>query len=69
MVTVSVKSNESIDDALRRFNKMIEKEGITAKLKEKMYYVKPSKAKREKINKLKRKLEKKKRKEQQRRYY
>jgi small subunit ribosomal protein S21 len=69
LVIVYVKDNEHIDDALRRFNKMIEKEGITAKLKENMYYVKPSMAKREKMNKIKRKLEKKKRKEQQKRYY
>ena len=66
MVTVYVKDSESLEDAIRRFNKMIEKEGITAKLKENMYYTKPSKARREKINKLRRKLEKKRRKENSR---
>lgn len=69
MVTVYVKEKESIDDAIRRFNKIIEKEGITAKLKENMYYMKPSKAKRERMNKIKRKMEKKKRKEQSRKAY
>lgn len=69
MVKVYVRDNESVEDALRRFNKMIEKEGITAKVKENMYYVKPSKAKREKMNKIKRKIEKKKRKELQRKLY
>jgi len=64
LVTVYVKEKESLDDALRRFHKLIEKEGITAKAKEIMYYTKPSQARREKINKLKRKLEKKKRKEE-----
>lgn len=69
MVTVYIKDKESIDDAIRRFNKMIEKEGITAKLKENMYYTKPSKARRERMNKIKRKIEKKKRKEQSKKAY
>lgn len=69
MVIVYVKENEHIEDAIRRFNKMIEKEGITAKVKENMYYVKPSKARREKMNKIRRKLEKKKRREQSRKYF
>ena len=67
MVTVYVKDRESLDEAIRRFNKLIEKEGITAKAKENMYFTKPSKARREKMNKLRRKMEKKKRKELSRR--
>lgn len=63
MVTVYVKDRESLDEAIRRFNKLIEKEGITAKAKEIMYYTKPSQLRREKLNKLRRKLEKKRRKE------
>jgi small subunit ribosomal protein S21 len=68
LVTVYVKDRESLDEAIRRFNKLIEKEGITAKAKEIMYYTKPSKARREKMNKLRRKLEKKKRKEQSKKH-
>ncbi len=64
MVTVYVRERESIEEALRRFNKMVEKEGITTKVKENMYYTKPSKLKRDKINKAKRKMEKKRRKDQ-----
>jgi len=63
MVTVYVGENESLDEALRRFNKLVEREGITAKVKENMYYTKPSKIRREKLLKAKRKMEKKRRKE------
>ncbi len=63
MVTVYVRERESIEDALRRFSKMVEKEGITAKVKENMFYTKPSKLKRDRIAKAKRKQEKRRRKE------
>lgn len=63
MVKVHVRERESLEDALRRFSKMVEKEGITAKVKENMFYTKPSKLKRDKITKAKRKMEKKRRKE------
>ena len=61
MVMVVVRERESFEDALRRFNKLIEKEGITTRAKENMYYTKPSKLKRDKINKAKRRMEKKQR--------
>jgi len=63
MVTVHIREKESLEDALRRFSKMVEKEGITAKVKENMFYIKPSKLKRDKITKAKRKQEKKQRRE------
>ncbi len=63
MVTVYVRERESVEEALRRFNKMVEKEGITAKVKEHMFYIKPSKLRRDKIAKARRKMEKKRRKE------
>lgn len=63
MVGVTVNDRESLDEALRRFSKLVEKEGITAKVKENMYYTKPSKLRRDKIAKAKRKQEKKSRKE------
>jgi len=66
MVTVYVGENESLDEALRRFNKLVEREGITAKVKENMYNTKPSKIRREKLLKAKRKMEKKRRKEMMR---
>ncbi len=64
MVTVYVQERESLDEALKRFNKLVEKEGITTKIKEHMFYIKPSKLRRDRINKARRKLEKKRRKEQ-----
>ncbi|MBN1898046.1 MAG: 30S ribosomal protein S21 [Spirochaetes bacterium] len=63
MVRVNIRERETLDDALRRFNKLVEKEGITAKAKEHMFYIKPSKLKRDKENKARRKLEKKRRKD------
>ncbi len=63
MVTVHIRERESLEEALRRFSKMVEKEGITAKVKENMFYIKPSKLRRDKITKAKRKQEKKLRRE------
>ncbi|MDD5065752.1 MAG: 30S ribosomal protein S21 [bacterium] len=63
MVTVYVNDRESIDEALRRFSKIVGKEGIITKVKENMFYTKPSKLKRDRIIKAKRKMEKKQRKE------
>ncbi len=66
MVTIYVNEKESIDEALRRFGKIVGKEGIITKVKENMFYTKPSKMKRDRIIKAKRKMEKKQRKEMQR---
>ncbi|MBU1076668.1 MAG: 30S ribosomal protein S21 [Spirochaetes bacterium] len=63
MVTVYIRNKESLEDALKRFSKLVEKEGITTKVKENMFYTKPSKVRRDKVAKAKRKLEKKRRKE------
>ena len=63
MVTVYVNSKESLDNAIKRFNKMVQKEGITTKVKENMFYTKPSKVKRDKTTKAKRKINKKRQRE------
>lgn len=63
MVKVFVRHNEPIEDAIRKFKKKVEKAGISKKVKEKMYYTKPSQKKREAIAKAKRKLAKKQRRE------
>jgi small subunit ribosomal protein S21 len=68
MVTVYVNEKESIEEALRRFSKLVEKEGIIAKAKENMYYIKPSKLRRDELNRARRKMERKRRKEQQKLY-
>ena len=64
MVTVYVRERESLDEALKRFSRLVEKEGITAKVKENMFYTKPSKLKRDRMAKAKRKMDKKRKKDQ-----
>jgi small subunit ribosomal protein S21 len=41
MTEITVKENESIDSALRRFNKKVQQDGILAEIKRKEYYEKP----------------------------
>jgi small subunit ribosomal protein S21 len=38
---IVVKENESIDSALRRFNKKVQQDGIFAEIRRKEYYEKP----------------------------
>ncbi len=48
MPTIKIKSrsNESIDQMLRRFKKLCEKEGLTKQIKRNSYYEKPSERRR-----------------------
>ncbi len=48
MPTIKIKSrsNESIDQMLRRFKKLCEKEGLTKQIKRHSYYEKPSERRR-----------------------
>ncbi len=48
MPRVDVGDNESLEKALRRFKKKIEREGIIKQLKARKHYEKPSEAKRRK---------------------
>lgn len=57
MVEVKVREGEKLEDALKRFKKEVEKEGILKLAREKMYYKPPSVIKKEKMALLKRKLE------------
>lgn len=41
-IIIHIKDNETIDRALKRFKKKIEKVGILKKLRTRMYYKKPS---------------------------
>lgn len=45
-IRVSAYGNESIDQLLKRFKKMCEKEGLVKQIKRKAYFEKPSDAKR-----------------------
>lgn len=46
MIIISVKENESIDKALKRFKKKFEKTGILKEIRERNFYEKPSVKKR-----------------------
>ena len=64
MVEVKVREGEKLEDALKRFKKEVEKEGILKIAREKMFYKPPSVIKKERMAQLKRKLELKKKKQQ-----
>ena len=51
MLKVKARSNESVDQMLKRFKKMCEKEGLTKDIKRKSYYEKPSEVKRRRARK------------------
>ena len=46
MVSVTVKSNESFEKALRIFKKKWEKAGILREVRNRQYYLKPSEARK-----------------------
>ena len=51
MIKVKARGNESIDQLLRRFKKMCEKEGLTKQMKRNSYYEKPSERRRRRFRK------------------
>jgi len=51
MIRVRVRSNESIEQMVRRFKKLCEKEGLTRDTKRNSYYEKPSERRRRKTRK------------------
>ncbi len=51
MIRVRVRSNESIEQLVRRFKKLCEKEGLTRDIKRTSYYEKPSERRRRKTRK------------------
>lgn len=55
MPRVDVKQNESLEKALRRFKKKIEKEGILRQIKARKHYEKPSVKKRRKMREARKK--------------
>ena len=48
MAKVTVRKNELVEKALKRFKRKVEKEGIMRDIKNKRYYKKPSVRKKEK---------------------
>jgi small subunit ribosomal protein S21 len=51
MIRVKVRGNETIDQMVRRFKKLCEKEGLTRDIKRTSYYEKPSERRRRKVRK------------------
>ena len=51
MLKVKARGGESVEQMLRRFKKMCEKEGLTKDIKRKSYYEKPSEVRRRKFRK------------------
>jgi small subunit ribosomal protein S21 len=56
MTKVKVRHGESLDQALRRFNKEVLRAGILQELKDREHYVKPSEVRRKKSKELKRRF-------------
>ena len=48
MLRVKVRSNESVEQMVRRFKKLCEKEGLIRDIKRTSYYEKPSERRRRK---------------------
>jgi small subunit ribosomal protein S21 len=51
MIRVKARSNESVEQMVRRFKKLCEKEGLTREIKRTSYYEKPSERRRRKQRK------------------
>ncbi|NLX15314.1 MAG: 30S ribosomal protein S21 [Phycisphaerales bacterium] len=51
MIKVKSRGNESLEQMLRRFKKMCEKEGLTKEIKRTAYYEKPSERRRRRMRK------------------
>ena len=51
MIKVKARGNESLDQMLRRFKKICEKEGLTKEIKRTAYYEKPSERRRRRLRK------------------
>lgn len=51
MLRVKVRGNESVEQMVRRFKKLCEKEGLTRDIKRTSYYEKPSERRRRKTRK------------------
>lgn len=58
MVRVRPRGNESIQQMLKRFKRLCQREGLTRDMKRHSYYEKPSERKRRQTRKSLRKLEK-----------
>ncbi|MFP4373200.1 MAG: 30S ribosomal protein S21 [Spirochaetaceae bacterium] len=69
MAYIRVDDGENLEKAIKRFKRMVEKEGIIREWKKREYFEKPSTIRNRKRKSLERKLAKKARKMQQSRSY
>ena len=51
MIKIKAKGNESVEQMIKRFKKMCEKEGLTKDIKRNSYYEKPSERRRRRARK------------------
>jgi small subunit ribosomal protein S21 len=51
MIKIKAKGNESVQQMMKRFKKMCEKEGLTKDIKRNRYYEKPSERRRRRMRK------------------
>ncbi len=51
MIKVKARGNESVEQMIRRFKKMCEKEGLVKDIKRNSYYEKPSERRRRRMRK------------------
>ena len=51
MIKVKARGNESVQQMIKRFKKMCEKEGLTKDIKRNSYYEKPSERRRRRMRK------------------
>jgi small subunit ribosomal protein S21 len=59
MAEVTCYSDENIEKSIKRFKKVIDREGILLEVKKRRYYAKPAAEKHEKLKKMERKRRKK----------
>ena len=68
MATITVDDSENLEKAIKRFKRMVEKEGIIREYKKREYFVKPSAPLHQKKTTLERKLLNKRRKSEKKEY-
>ena len=68
MATISVEETENLEKAIKRFKRMVEKEGIIREYKKREYFEKPSAILHQKKKTLERKLLNKRRKSEKKEF-
>ena len=68
MATITVEDSENLEKAIKKFKRMVEKEGIIREYKKREYFVKPSATLHQKKTTLERKLLNKRRKAEKKDY-